>query len=87
MTNKKNNDRKCLSKCFLELSLAMLFIGGFLTLPLITTANTALENQELARINRELSALYPMINAAEKQQMSNERVTFRYDWLRKDIPE
>ena len=59
-----------------------------LSLILVTNfafADTQSENEELARINSVLNALYPMIDAAQAATPKNQRVTFRYDWLIKDI--
>ncbi len=48
-------------------------------------ANTAMENQELAKIQQVIRSLYPMINVAEQQQVKSNRIQFRYDWLRCDL--
>lgn len=48
-------------------------------------ADTALENQELAKIQLVIRSIYPMLNQADAQQGKNQRIRFRYDWLRRDL--
>jgi RAQPRD family integrative conjugative element protein len=63
----------------------IILILSFLLIANFAFADTQTENEELARINSVLNALYPMIDAAEAAAPANQRVTFRYDWLVKDI--
>lgn len=51
----------------------------------ISYADSDIENVDLARIYSVLNSLAPLINEAESQQDKNDRVLFRYDWLRSDI--
>ncbi len=53
--------------------------------PVSSFANSALEKAELARIKNILAATKPLINAAESNQQKDERIQFRYGWLRMDI--
>lgn len=48
-------------------------------------ADVLTENTQLARINSVLTAIYPLINAAQKAAPKNTRLTFHYNWLREDI--
>lgn len=48
-------------------------------------ADTALENETLARIVHVLDSLQPLIQEAQAQQESGERVQFDYVALRQDI--
>lgn len=48
-------------------------------------ASVEKENIELSRINSVLNSIYPIINAAKKQAVPDERVQFQYSWLKRDI--
>lgn len=48
-------------------------------------ADVKTENVELVRINSVLNAVYPLIDAAQKATLKNQRLIFHYDWLRHDI--
>lgn len=50
-----------------------------------TIADAGSERQALARIVHELNVLTPLIASAEAQVEPNERIRFRYDWLRQDL--
>ena len=43
------------------------------------------EHEALARIVHELQVLEPMIAEAEAEAMPVNGITFRYDWLRRDL--
>ena len=43
------------------------------------------EHEALARIVHELQVLEPMIAEAEAEAMPGNGITFRYDWLRRDL--
>ena len=43
------------------------------------------EREQLARVIHELQAVEPLLRAAESQADPDERVRFRYDWLRQDL--
>lgn len=60
-------------------------IGLTMFFSAVVYANVALENQELAKIQLTLRSINPMINKAEEQQVKNQRIRFRYDWLRRDL--
>jgi len=51
----------------------------------IAFADTDGERTALARITHELDALAPLIREAESQANPNDRIRFRYDWLRQDL--
>lgn len=51
--------------------------------PLLADVQT--ENSQLARINSVLNAVFPLIDAAEKAAPKHRRITFHYEWLRKDV--
>jgi RAQPRD family integrative conjugative element protein len=57
---------------------------GVLQMPSIS-ADTDLENTDLARIVNVLNSLNPLIDEAERQQDKNARVIFQYDALRSDL--
>lgn len=56
-----------------------------LCLSLHVFADRQTENEQLARINSVLNAVYPLIEAAQKAAPSGQRITFHYDWLTKDL--
>lgn len=63
--------------------LIVLIMMCFFTLS--AQADTARENENLARIVHVLDALQPLLQEAETQQAINERVLFDYAALRQDI--
>lgn len=45
------------------------------------------ERTALTRLIAEIERLEPLIAHAESESESNDRVSFRYDWLRRDLDE
>ena len=43
------------------------------------------EHEALARVLHELEVLEPLIREAESAETAGDRISFRYDWLRRDI--
>lgn len=58
-----------------------------ITLIILTFCASAFasENLELARINSILNSVYPLIDKAQKESVTQQRVRFHYSWLRADI--
>lgn len=48
-------------------------------------ADSDAERETLARITHELQAIDPLIRQAENQADPEQRIRFRYDWLRQDL--
>lgn len=58
--------------------MCVLFVGT----PLATTDE---EHNALEKIIEELDQLNELIDKAERESDSTERIRFRYDWLRRDL--
>tara|TARA_R110000868_G_scaffold266583_1_gene525845 strand:- start:61249 stop:61572 length:324 start_codon:yes stop_codon:yes gene_type:complete len=65
-----------------KLMVMLLVLLGFNS---VSYADTLQENQDLARVSNILNAVYPLIDKAQAQAEPNQRVSFRYDWLKKDV--
>jgi len=57
---------------------------SFLLTPIVQ-AEEAIENDALARVQKVLDSLTPLINQAEQQKDTQAREQFNYDALREDI--
>lgn len=61
----------------------MSFIIVYMACPVLADVQT--ENEQLARINSVLNAVYPLIAAAKNAAPKGQRVNFHYAWLENDI--
>lgn len=57
----------------------------FLLLALALQAERDAERDMLLRVSLKLQSLNSLIAEAEKEQDTSARVTFRYDWLKRDL--
>lgn len=62
-----------------------LILFGAMTCCVSAQGDAESERELLARLTHEIEALAPMIDAAEAQANPDDRVRFRYDWLREDL--
>jgi RAQPRD family integrative conjugative element protein len=70
---------------FLKIISITILTVSMMLISVISFADSVQEKTDLARISNILNAAYPLIDDAQRQAISNTRVEFRYDWLRKDI--
>lgn len=61
------------------------FFAVLVVLALTLQADTPTERKFLAQVSQAIAKLDSLINHAERARNPNERLQFRYDWLRKDL--
>lgn len=61
------------------------FFAVLLALALSLQADSPTERKFLAQVSQEIAQLDSLIKRAERARSPDERLQFRYDWLRKDL--